>query len=189
MSELFQNKYRIPTARLETWDYASQGMYFVTICTKSRECFFGNIQENQVVLTDLGQVAQSEWLTNAELRRDMNSELGDFIIMPNHIHGIILIGENPYNNSSITRDAMHRVSTKTINEAVNKFGAQSKNLSSVIRGYKSAVTAYAGKNNLPFDWQARFHDRIVRSPSEYQNIANYIQNNPLNWPKDELYKI
>ncbi|MBO9683216.1 MAG: hypothetical protein J7502_11205 [Flavisolibacter sp.] len=117
MAEFFQNKYRIASARLQSWNYANDGMYFVTICTKNRQCYFGEIvnlpvetqciaslqQQPTLNPTEIGKIARDEWFKTPELRPDMNLELGEFIVMPNHIHGIILIGKNEYNR----RDAMH----------------------------------------------------------------------------------
>ncbi|MGP8216125.1 MAG: hypothetical protein ACLQQ4_11210, partial [Bacteroidia bacterium] len=86
------------------------------------------------------------------------------------------------------RDVMHHVSTKSNNNKIqNNFGPQSKNLASVIRGYKSAITTYARKNNIPFAWQAGFHEHIIRSSDEYGRISDYIKNNPTNWPNDKFY--
>jgi putative transposase len=208
MAKLFHNKYRIPSTRLQTWNYANAAMYFVTICTKDREFYFGKITNEKMRLSELGKIAETEWTKTIELRPDMNLELGEFVVMPNHVHGIILIGENKYNADDDRdgrfdgRDAMHCVSTTTIishdinangntdktNKPANQFGPQSKNLASVMRGYKSAVTTYARKNNIRFDWQERFHDHIIRSMDEYSRISNYIINNPVNWREDRFYK-
>jgi putative transposase len=79
---------------------------------------------------------------------------------------------------------MHGVSTKY----KNQFAPQSKNIASIIRGYKSAVITYARKNNIHFDWQSRFHDHIIRSMDEYYRIANYIVNNPAKWVDDKFYQ-
>jgi len=115
----------------------------------------------------------------------MNIELDEFIIMPNHFHAIIRIGENDYNRvGNDGRDAMHRVSTAS-NQ--HRFGSQTKNLSSIVRGYKSAVTIYARKNNIEFDWQSRFHDHIIKNEESYLRIKNYIINNPNNWKEDGFY--
>jgi hypothetical protein len=84
------------------------------------------------------------------------------------------------------RDAIHGVSTNA-NEFKNKFTPQSKNLSSIIRGFKSAVTTYARKNSIEFDWQTRFHDHIIRSNDAYQRISNYIINNPRKWQQDKFF--
>jgi len=211
MSDLFKNKYRISSARLQNWDYGSNGMYFITICTKDRECFFGDIVETRCIasppgqsiepgykmeLIDLGKKVEIEWLKTKELRPDMNLELDNYVVMPNHFHGIIFIDDNQYNIEAhnkdriAVRDAMHRVSTidnELQNRSKNKFGPQAKNLASIIRSFKSAVTNHARKNNLEFDWQARFHDHIIRSKEEYIRIANYIANNPKNWQEDKFY--
>ncbi len=195
----FKNKYRITSARLQNWDYGSPGLYFITICTKNRECYFGDITtvETQCIAslqpmtsiqtTKIGQIAETEWLKTPEIRPDMNIELGEFVVMPNHFHGIIIIGGNKYNNDC--RDAMHGVSTTTIKTPTkNKFGPQIKNLGSIVRGFKSSVTTFATKNNIVFGWQERFHDHIIRSHDEYLRISNYIINNPANWGKDKFFK-
>lgn len=181
MSELFQNKYRIFSARLQTWNYANEGIYFITICTVEREYYLGRITKKKMQLSQLGKIAETEWIKTPALRPDMNLQLGEFVVMPNHIHGIIMIGVNQYNDNGIDRrEAMHGVST------INTFGPQSKNLASVIRGYKSAVTTYARKNNITFGWQPRFYDHIIRTMADYYRISNYIINNPAKWQEDEL---
>lgn len=208
MAQLFNNKYRIPSARLQNWNYANEAMYFVTICTNNRENYFGKIitngsdgsdVETQCIAslqpTEIGKIAHSEWYKSVEMRNDMNLELGEFVVMPNHIHGIIVIGANEYNtNTDARRDAMHRVSTPNDTNAMhrvstNQFAPQSKNLASIIRGYKSAVTTYARKNGIEFDWQPRFHDHIIRSMDDYHRISNYIVNNPAKWQEDKFYQL
>ena len=192
MPQLFNNKYRIPSARLQNWNYANEAMYFVTICTKNKENYFGKIvntnNDTNAILqpTEIGKIAQIEWYKSIEMRPDMNLEFGEFVVMPNHIHGIIMIGANKFNTSLERRDAMHGVSTNA-NEFKNKFTPQSKNLSSIIRGFKSAVTTYARKNSIEFDWQTRFHDHIIRSNDAYQRISNYIINNPRKWQQDKFF--
>ncbi len=100
MTKLFNNKYRIPSARLQHWNYANEGMYFITICTKNRKNYFGEIVSAETRClaslqpTEIGQIAHSEWYKTIELRPDSNLELGEFVVMPNHIHGIIIIGKN-----------------------------------------------------------------------------------------------
>lgn len=123
-------------------------------------------------MTEIGIIAQREWFKTPEIRPDMNISLGEFVVMPNHIHGIIHIGG----------DGMHRTSTNP------KFGPQSKNLGSIIRGYKSAVTTYARKLNLEFQWQPLYYEHIIRTDSSLARISQYIQNNPLKWLKDKYYK-
>jgi len=199
----FKNQYRIPSNRWQEYDYRASGMYFVTVCTKGNRHFFGQIVDGEFQPSAIGEVAKNEWLKTAELRPDMNLTLDEFVIMPNHFHGIIFIGENQYNS----RDAMHCVSANPHGDAKhcvstgrhtdasqcvgtesgdNKFGAQSKNLASIIRGFKMAVTTFARKNNINFAWQERYHDHVIRDNDALQNIRAYIYNNPANWLDDEL---
>ena len=176
--EKFQDKYRIPSARLQNWDYSAAGSYFVTICTKNRECLLGEIRQQKMYLSEIGKIAETQWLQTTELRPDMKLELGAFVVMPNHLHGIVIIGDNEFNTNR--RDAMHCVST-------NQFGPQSKNLASIIRGFKSSVTAQVKKNgHHNFGWQPRYHEHIIRNAQSFENIQHYIINNPVNWEKDKF---
>ena len=223
--EKYQNKYRIPSARLQNWNYGAVGSYFITICTKNREHFFGEISQNEMILNDIGKKVEEEWLKTPIIRPDMNLELGNFVVMPNHFHAILIIGENEFNSESPLesplesdcRDAMHRVSTNTNTNTNtntdtdtdtnaktnthtntgNKFGPQSKNLGSIMRGFKSAVTTFAKINRTDtmhcistnnFGWQPRFHDHIIRNSVEFERIQNYIANNVANWKEDKFYK-
>jgi putative transposase len=209
--EKFNDKFRIPSTRLLNWNYGSPALYFITICTKYRENHFGEIENGIINLNEFGLFAFSEWEKTPMIRTDMNLQLGEFVVMPDHFHGIVIIGENKFNTdfhgsdfyvgNGVCRDAMHRVSTnddiRPIEDAMhgvstdaetnakrfskNKFGPQSKNIGSIIRGYKSSVTSYARKNKIVFKWQERFHDNIIRSHGEYLRISNYIKNNPMNW--------
>ena len=185
----FQNKYRIASARLQHWDYGSPGLYFITVCTKNRKHYFGEISNDEMILNDLGFFVQSEWIKSPEIRPDMNLELGEFVVMPNHFHGIMIIGDNAFNRVDGDRDAMHRVSTTANAQPTpaNKFGPQSKNLGSIMRGFKSSVTTYSKKLNVAFGWQERFHDHIIRSQDEFVRISNYILNNPNNWEEDKFF--
>jgi REP element-mobilizing transposase RayT len=93
----FQNKYRIPSARWREWNYGDEGAYFITICTKQREHYFGEIENGQMQLSEIGKTAQNEWLNSMDIRPDMNLDMECFVVMPNHIHGIVVIGKNEYN--------------------------------------------------------------------------------------------
>ena len=215
----FQNKYRIPSARWREWNYGDEGAYFITICTKQREHYFGEIENGQMQLSEIGKTAQNEWLNSMDIRPDMNLDMECFVVMPNHIHGIVVIGKNEYNsvrddgdyckdamhgvsmeNNDTISDAMHGVSTDNETEtniielfqkietipSANHFGPQSKNLASIMRGFKSAVTTTARELNISFDWQTRFHDHVIRDDDEFRRIAFYIEQNPMNWEKDIL---
>ncbi|MBN1927259.1 MAG: hypothetical protein JW798_15605 [Prolixibacteraceae bacterium] len=171
--EKFRDKYRIASARCPNWDYGSAAAYFVTICTRGRECYFGNVVNREMVLSEIGEIVETEWIKTFELRPDMNLKTGEYRVMPNHFHAIIIIGKNQYN---------------CINKRVeNQFAPQSKNLASIIRGFKSAVTVNARQINPAFGWQPRFHDHIIRDHGEYQRIARYIKNNPAKWDNDNFH--
>ena len=199
MMEKYMNKYRIPPARLQNWDYGWDAAYFITICTKNRECFFGNIGIDGIQLSEIGKIVESEWIKTPEIRPDMNLELGAFVVMPNHFHAIIIIGKNKYNTKNVMgdtnaqhcRDAMHCVSTanqSNINKSQNQFGPQSKNLASILRGFKSSVTTQAKQINPDFAWQPRFHDHIIRDDASYRQISQYTISNPQNWKKDKFFR-
>ena len=170
--EKYQNQYRIPSARASWWDYASEAAYFITICTHERECFLGNVINDEMILSEIGTIVYQEWLNTFVIRPDMNIQPGEFVVMPNHFHAIVIIGENEYN---------HQI------EPNNTFSPQLKNLASVVRGFKSAVTHHARSVHFAFAWQTRFHDRIIRNQKEYQRIAEYIVNNPSRWTDDQFY--
>jgi putative transposase len=177
----YKNKYRISSTRLQTWNYANEGAYFITICTKNREHFFGEIIEGKMILNEIGRLTEIEWAKTIEIRQDMNLELGAFVVMPNHFHAIVIIKENEFNNSN-NNDGMS-------NKPQNQFGPQSKNLAAIIRGFKSAVTAQARKlGNSEFAWQTLYHDHIIRNNQSFENIQNYILNNPEKWDKDNFNK-
>jgi len=182
----FKNKYRITSARAQWWDYSGSGIYFITICTKNKVNYFGKIKNGVFQPNLIGEIVKTEWLKTLELRSNMNLELGEFVIMPNHLHGILIIGQNEFNSGS-GRDTMHRVSMEN-SEFKNQFGSQTKNLASIIRGYKSAITTYARKNGIEFNWQPGFHEHIVRSEEDLNRITEYIINNPVKWEDDQFYQ-
>lgn len=186
MSDKFQNKYRIPTTRLQNWDYGSDALYFVTICTAHRECYFGNIVNREMVLSELGKTVDEEWLKTFELRRDMNLQMDEYVVMPNHFHAIISIGINRYNMGTVG-NAVDGGDVGITDIHKNKFGPQSKNLASIIRGFKSAVTTFARINRIEFGWQPRFYEHIIRTNDSFQRISQYIASNPANWQDDQFF--
>ena len=96
--------------------------------------------------------------------------------MPNHVHGIIIINKQTKLNTQNDCSLLYVPQT-------NKFGSQSQNLASIVRGFKIGVTKYARQHDLPFAWESRYHDHIIRNRRAYHNIRRYITNNPKNWPK------
>ncbi len=203
----FQNRYRIDSARLKRWDYGWSALYYVTVCTKHKVCWFGNGINGKVILSEIGTIAEYEWKRTFEIRPDMNLTMGEFVVMPNHLHMIIGIGDNKHNtrlelpleeDNTHRRDAMHRVSTPPLsncgiqdsiqNKTANSFGPQSKNLASIMRGFKSTVTKQSREINPDFEWQERFHDHIIRNEKSRRKIEQYIIDNPASWKEDVFYR-
>ena len=180
---LFRNYYRIKSTRHPDWNYAGDGMYFVTICTFNRVYYFGDVINEEMRLNNTGEIAAKFW---AEIPKHFfNVILDEFVIMPNHVHGIIFICNDDIckcNDDSQRRDAIYRVSTGGITGKHNPMGTNS--LGEIIRAYKSAVKRYYTKNNISFSWQSRFYDRIIRNEYELQNIHDYIYYNPVKWEID-----
>ncbi|MFQ6677375.1 MAG: transposase [Fidelibacterota bacterium] len=168
----FQNKYKIESIRLKYWDYSNPGMYFVTICTKKFYHWFGNVIDGEMVLNNLGKIAEECW--NEITDHFGNVELDEFVIMPNHVHGIITILDVE------TRRAV------SLLEHINKFGPLKKgSLPIIVGSYKSAVTRLIRKHNTPnFAWQRRFYDHVNRNEDSLEKIQIYIRTNPEIWNKD-----
>src|SRR3972149_11281080 len=180
-TDLYKGKYRIESTRLKEWDYSTNGYYFVTICTKNQECVFGRIADGKMLLTRIGNIAKRLWLEIPEHFK--NVELDEFIIMPNHIHGIVII-ENQH-----CRDAINGVSTTDgggITLAHNPMLSENS-LSKIIRWYKGRCTFEINKIQITihFAWQSRFYDHIIRNEKSLQKIREYIHYNPLKWGIDE----
>ncbi|MCL4547702.1 MAG: transposase [Bacteroidetes bacterium] len=159
---LFKNKYRIKSARLAEWDYSNPWWYYVTINTKDHKDFLGKVRNGKMIVNGLGRIAENCW---KEIPNHYPaSELDYFVVMPNHIHGIIII------NSAV--ETGHAPSLQR----------QTRSLSNIIGSFKSGVTKSV--HNLgytKFGWQPRFYDRIIRNEKELYNIRKYIEQNPLNW--------
>ena len=171
-ADKFKGKYRIASTRWAAWDYSSNAAYFITICTANRAHDFGRGMDRKMILSTLGQSAQDCW---DEIPTHFPFvELGEFVVMPNHVHGVVIIAKpvETQNFASLQK---------------NKFGPQSQNLASIVRGYKIGVTKFARQNNIPFSWQARYHDHVIRNVAEHERISQYIISNPLNWGNDEFY--
>ena len=183
MSNKYKGKFRSETTRLKSWDYGWNGAYFVTICCKDRECFFGEVVRKRVILSKIGKTTESYW---KEIPKHFPFvRLGEFVVMPNHVHGIIHIEkENDGHNAVGTQNlASLRVERK---QPLNKFGPQSQNLGSIIRGFKTGVTKSARKIRNDFKWQSRYYDHIIRDRESLARITEYINRNPENWEDDEL---
>ena len=195
----FQNKYRISSARLQSWDYRWDGIYFITICTQEKEHYFGEINNQNIMqLSNIGVIADILW--HEIPNHSKKVELGPYVVMPNHIHGILILTDNreidiiqtdlPTVNQP-TVETGHALSLqsspiKTIGQSrFQNIGRNS--VSSIIGSYKSAVTKHANRLGFNFEWQTRFHDHIIRDNKAYQRITDYIDTNAENWEKDKFF--
>ena len=167
--------------RLRNYNYASDGWYFVTICTQNREFYFGEINDQTMFLTGIGEIAQQLW-TEIPVHFPM-AELGEFVVMPNHVHGIIGIHRRDVACNIPTCDDTH-----TKNEYMASISPKPGTLSAMIRSYKSAVTKWCHDNQISnFGWQSRFHDHIIRNQEEFDRIEKYIMENIQNWEADKFF--
>ena len=181
MSEKFQ----IKSARLENWDYGSNAAYFVTICTQDRIHYFGEITNGIMQLSEIGLLAKKYWLEIPEHFPFV--ELDEFVIMPNHVHGIIIINKpdnGQYNNERTVETPNLGVSTTTM--ASKKWKPAS--LGVIINQYKRICTINARKIHADFAWQSRFHDHIIRNDESFHYISNYIKNYPTKWTDDKFHE-
>ncbi len=180
-SDLYHNKYRIPSARA-TWHDYNGGAYFVTICTRDMEHYFGEIVSGEMNMTEIGEYVQ-QCIKNIP-QHNTYANVPAFVVMPNHVHLIVIIDDE--NADSICRDVPWRVSTYGKNETMQTIANQQGRLSTMIGGFKQSVTRYANANSISFAWQTRFHDRIIRDHDEMNRIAEYIENNVARWESDEF---
>ena len=178
MTKKFRNKYRITSTRLQNWDYSWNASYFITICTKKRKHFFGEINNSEMVLSDIGKFADQFW--NKIPDHFPYIILDAFVVMPDHIHGIIII-DNPNNWNVRTQNANQNTEVKQT-KGEERFQNQGKNtISSIIGSYKSVVSKNSRRIQIDFGWQPRFYDHIIRDKKSFIRIQNYIKNNPKNW--------
>ncbi len=188
MTDKYQNKYRVKSARLQNWNYGWNAQYFITICTAQKNCCLGNIVEGIMELTEIGDMAQKYWF---EIPIHFPFvKLHEFIVMPNHIHGIIEIAKlndgHDCNDDNRSVETQNIASLRKLTPSKNKFGPQSNNLASIIRGYKIGVTKNATKVDKNWAWQSRFYEHIIRNKKSYKKISEYIINNPIRWNEDRF---
>ncbi|MDP2039146.1 MAG: transposase [Ignavibacteria bacterium] len=165
----FKETYRVDSARLQEWDYSTPWWYYVTINTKDHIEYFGNAETGKIQRNELGLVVEECW---KEIPKHfLNVELDYYVIMPNHVHGILILTDK-------RKDVACNVSTNKM----SVISPKPNSLSAVVRSFKSAVTKTIRENGYNnFAWQPRFYDRIIRSEKELFNIRKYIDQNPLKW--------
>jgi REP element-mobilizing transposase RayT len=190
----YQETYRIASSRFAGWDYGSNAAYFITICTQNRAHAFGEVIDGKVSLTPLGQAAWDCW--NAIPEHFPFVLLDEFVAMPNHVHGIVVIDKPPpaKANADANVETQNFASLRPYTRpsplcrSVNQFGPQSQNLAAIVRGFKIGVTKYARQHQILFAWQPRYHDHIIRNAAEHEHIRKYIFENPQKWPADCFYE-
>ena len=184
--------------RLQGYDYASEGLYFLTICCKDRQHLFGEIRDGEMMLNEVGEIVKESWLETESIRG--NCRIHEFIIMPNHLHGILEITcfQNPVMEE----------------KAPNKFISPSGTVGSIVRGFKinaiKKIREFVGRGEMHFVssafggtefaptalkikeidfkiWQRNYYDHIIRCEESQRKIVHYIQNNPGNWQEDEYF--
>ena len=163
-------KYHRRSIRLKDYDYSQEGAYFVTICTYQQELLFGTIRGDKVYPNAYGLIVVDEWEQTAIIRK--NVKLDDFVVMPNHFHGIILVS---------SRGVLQYAPTNTT------LRSPSQTVGAIVRGFKSAVTKrikiILGTRDI-FIWQRNYYEHVIRNEDELNRIRLYIRNNPMQWQFD-----
>lgn len=203
MPKFDPQKHHRKSIRLPGYDYTQAGAYFVTIVTHQRENIFGEVVNGEMRLNGFGEIAKREW--ERLPKRFKHIELGAFVIMPNHVHGIIIIHDNgrgtadfPNQNNpqdprrAPTADSSNQNNPQDLRRAPTadneNFGKPvSGSIPTMVRSYKSAVALrinYARPGDSTPVWQRNYHERIIRNDREMGNIWRYIQSNPVLWAND-----
>lgn len=178
--------------RLKGYDYSQSGSYFITICARQRECIFGKIKEGKTILSHLGKLVEQEWL--ALPHRFPHIDLDEYVVMPNHFHGIIHIAVGAGLASAQTASAQ----IESAQIEAPQFKPEQLNpappistLGDIVCAFKSLVFKrhYDLIRNNHLDevakcWQRNYWERIIRNHQEYNNIQNYIITNPERWSQD-----
>jgi REP element-mobilizing transposase RayT len=178
----FQGKYRIESTRLPDRDYAANGWYFVTICTKNCIYHLGNgIVSGKVQLTPIGEIAQKFFVEIPNYSKHIYIDA--YVVMPNHVHGIVVIDKPT--DIAVLRHKNREVDI-TQNEFMSQISPKAGSLSTIIRSYKSAVTRWCRRNQHEyFAWQERFYESIIRADDSIDKIRQYIINNPAKWEQNK----
>jgi REP element-mobilizing transposase RayT len=198
------------STRLQHYDYSQAGAYFVTICTQDRACLFGAIENGAMVLNEYGCVVRDEWLKTAESRAEI--KMGEFVVMPNHFHGIVVIGEATI--EAIRERAIHELPLHqgcpvgAIHESPEQSGAtpnvgaihelplslrqqrRQMALSKIVGRFKMLTAKRINETRqLPGVslWQRNYYEHVIRNEDDYRGIAEYIADNPHRWEEDVLH--
>lgn len=187
------NIHRRRSIRLKGYDYSQAGAYFVTIVTWQRECLFGDVVEGVFNQNNFGLIANFEWKKLS--KRFSGLYLDHFVIMPNHMHGIIMIEMEDLKlvtHKSATQKIINKTSNHPFSSPKSLVDAKQQTLGSIVGAYKSTVARYInGLRKTPgaMVWQRNYYERIIRNEKEFNNIQGYIEDNPARWEEDELFSI
>jgi REP element-mobilizing transposase RayT len=160
----FRNRYRIPSARLASWDYRWAGVYHVTLCTLGRVCWFGQITGGQMLLSREGDVIAQEWKNIPQI--EPCAFLDEWIVMPDHLHGILIFKNRPMPEP---RD-----------QGTDKLPLSLGELISQVKSKATKKIRWSLKRPR-FAWQERFHDTVLREPADLERVREYIRANPARW--------
>lgn len=162
--------------RLADYDYSAEGGYYITIVTQGRVCLFGEVIDGIVQLNEFGKIVWEEWYRTAKLRPNVELMEDEFVVMPNHVHGIIWLNDLPGRGAA--RCAL----------TGGQYGVMNPDsLPVIVRAFKSAATnrinLLRGSPGVSI-WQRNYYEHVISSERDYDNIANYIYSNPFNWDAD-----
>ncbi len=171
------DKHHRRSIRLKEYDYSLSGGYFITIVAWQRECLFGEIVGGEMRLSGFGEIARSEWFKTGELRQNVELLEDEFVVMPNHIHGIIWIKED-----DTVGARRRRAPTEQFRKPVKG------SIPTIVRAYKSAVAFsindLRGTRGVSV-WQSNYYEHIIRDDADRQRIRRYIESNPIMWADDK----
>jgi putative transposase len=165
---------------LKDYDYSQAGAYFITISTLNRKCLFGKIEVTEMQLNKLGWFVWQEWLKTPVIRPEI--EVGAYVVMPNHFHGIVVITTDPVNG---------KTGNPTSGEGRTGAprGPRQRSIGALVAGFKSAVTRRVNescKSPGASLWQRNYYEHIIRNEAEYAAIVEYVATNPQKWDQDKL---
>ncbi len=165
--------------RLKGYDYSQSGTYFITLCSHNREYLFGELVNDEMALNKLGIIARDEWIKSFQIRPEIIMD--KYIVMPNHLHSIVVIRDAGDRN----RDKLNKG-----NPRVAPTGPKNKSIGALVAGFKSVATKkindMRGTPGAPV-WQRNYHEHIIRNEESLEKIREYVINNPRNWKKDSLF--
>jgi len=176
-------KHNRRSIRLKNYDYSQAGAYFITICTQDRECLFGEIIDDKMILNDAGEIIQEFHAVTESHFNDIH--IFPFIIMPNHYHAIITVGagfprpcvENDFGQNNTGHNDIGRGNpAPTLGNIVGYFKYQTSKQINIMRGTPGQIL-----------WQRNYYEHIIRNEDDHSRICEYIDNNPLKWKMDSLH--